>query len=99
MSTVDVEIIIQPKGRGKPRREARTAPATASPQIPRIARLMARVCHQVKRRKSRQLTDSGIRASMHGGTEAREPPAPSRAESRTPPSPAAAAPPIFVQLG
>jgi hypothetical protein len=41
MSSVDVEIIIQPKGRGKLRREARTAPAAAAHRIPRIARLMA----------------------------------------------------------
>jgi hypothetical protein len=40
MSTVDVEIIIQPKGRGKPRRDTRTAKA-AAPRIARIARLMA----------------------------------------------------------
>jgi hypothetical protein len=41
MGTVDVEITIQPKGRGKPRREARAARAAATPRIPRIARLVA----------------------------------------------------------
>ncbi|MBI4907601.1 MAG: hypothetical protein HY820_28515 [Acidobacteria bacterium] len=41
MSTVDVEIIIQPKGRGKPRRDDRAAREAATPRIPRITRLMA----------------------------------------------------------
>jgi hypothetical protein len=41
MSTVDVEIIIQPKGRGKPRRDTPAAQAAATPRIPRVARLMA----------------------------------------------------------
>ena len=41
MSTVDVEIIIQPKGRGKPRRNTRAAQEAPTPRIPRITRLMA----------------------------------------------------------
>jgi hypothetical protein len=41
MSTVDVEILIRPKGRGKPRQDARVAHAAAAPRIPRITRLMA----------------------------------------------------------
>src|SRR6202049_998151 len=41
MSTVDVEILIRPKGRGKPRQDARVAHAAAAPRIPRISRLMA----------------------------------------------------------
>jgi hypothetical protein len=41
MSTVDVEIIIQPKRRGKPRQDNRSAPVAGTPRIPRIARLMA----------------------------------------------------------
>jgi hypothetical protein len=40
MNTVDVEIIIQPKGRGKPRR-GRSAQEAPTLRIPRIARLMA----------------------------------------------------------
>jgi hypothetical protein len=41
MSTVDVEIIIRPQGRGKTRRSTRTNEEAANPGIPRIARLMA----------------------------------------------------------
>ncbi len=41
MSTVDVEIIIQPKGRRKPLRDNRAVQAAGTPRIPRIARLMA----------------------------------------------------------
>ena len=41
MSTVDVEIIIQPRGRGKPRRDGRAVQAAGTPRVPRIARLMA----------------------------------------------------------
>jgi hypothetical protein len=41
MSTVDVEISIQPKGRRKPRQDTPAARSTVMPRIPRIARLMA----------------------------------------------------------
>ena len=41
MSTVDVEIIIQRKGRGNPGRDTLAAPDAPTPRIPRIARLMA----------------------------------------------------------
>ncbi len=41
MSTVDVEIMIQPKGRGKTRRNNRATQTPAAPRTPRIARLMA----------------------------------------------------------
>jgi hypothetical protein len=41
MSTVDVEIIIRPKGRRKPRQDNRGAQLAGTPRIPRIARLMA----------------------------------------------------------
>jgi len=41
MSTVDVEITIQSKGRRKPRQDTRAAHAAATPRTPRITRLMA----------------------------------------------------------
>jgi hypothetical protein len=41
MSTIDVEIVIQPKGRGKPRRDTRAAQTVATARIPRVVRLMA----------------------------------------------------------
>jgi hypothetical protein len=53
MSTVDIEIIIQPKGRGKPRQDNRAVQGAGTPRIPRIARLMALAI------KFQEMVDSG----------------------------------------
>jgi len=60
MNTVDVEVVIKPVGRRKPRPEAHVAQSVTAPRIPRIARLMAlaiKFQDMVDRREVRDYAD------------------------------------------